>query len=440
MMIDNYSWRTPLKNLFLFLLPWIIIGYFTDTLLLALVIALSGLLGWHYYRQWQLFVWLWRARSLTPPIASGAWGPIFDGVYKQQKDNRKRRRQLGELIKRFREGAQALPDATVVFDSENTIIWSNKLAQHLLGITSSDVGQRLNNLIRSPNFEQYQKKGDFKDPIIIHSPLHTQSLLEIRIIPYAEQMLFIARDVTKLRQLESMRQDFVANVSHELRTPLTVMLGYLEMMENLQSAPPAMLAKAVDEMSLQTVRMKDLVEQLLVLSKIESGGDDVFKSTVDVHAMLKIVQTEAQSLNRVKKHQIDFDIDPALVVYGSEMELRSAMSNLIFNAINYTQDGGEIKVKWQRIKEGALFSVTDNGEGISQKHIHRITERFYRVDKARSRKTGGSGLGLSIVKHVLARHYSDLRITSQVLKGSTFSFILPNNMIPDAESDTAKQA
>ncbi|WP_416305481.1 phosphate regulon sensor histidine kinase PhoR [Neptunicella sp. SCSIO 80796] len=438
-MIDNYSWRTPIKNLVLYLIPWVIVGYIIDEILLMLVLALGWLVGWHYYHQWQLFVWLWRTRSLTPPVANGAWSTIFDGIYKQQKDNRKRRRQLGELIKRFREGAQALPDATVVFDTENTIIWSNKLAQHLLGIKSSDVGQRLNNLIRSPSFEQYQKKRDFKEPIIIPSPLHTQSLLEIRIIPYAEQMLFIARDVTKLKQLESMRQDFVANVSHELRTPLTVMLGYLEMMENLQSAPPAMLTKAVDEMSLQTVRMRDLVEQLLVLSKIESGGDDVFKNTVDIDAMLKVVQTEAESLNRVKKHNIKFDVDPALIVYGSETELRSAMSNLIFNAINYTQDGGEIKVKWQRISEGALFSVTDNGEGISQKHLNRITERFYRVDKARSRKTGGSGLGLSIVKHVLARHYSDLRVTSQVLQGSTFSFVLPNNMIPDKLPDSVNQ-
>ncbi|MBC3764818.1 phosphate regulon sensor histidine kinase PhoR [Neptunicella marina] len=432
-MIDNYSWRTPLKNLVLFLLPWVIIGYLTDHFLLSMVIALTWLVGWHYYHQWQLFVWLWRTRSLTPPVANGAWATIFDGIYKQQKANRKRRRQLGDLIKRFREGAQALPDATIVFDHENTIIWSNKLAHQLLGIKNSDVGQRLNNLIRNPNFEQYQKKGDFKEPIIITSPLNPQSLLEIRIIPYAEQMLFIARDVTKLKQLENMRQDFVANVSHELRTPLTVMLGYLEMMEEPEHTPPAMIKKAIDEMSQQTVRMRDLVEQLLVLSKIESGGEEVFKQTVNVASMLSVVQSETSSLNAVKGHQISFDIDNDLIVYGSETELRSAMSNLIFNAIHYTPDGGTIAVSWKRTKEGALFSVSDNGEGISQKHLARITERFYRVDKARSRKTGGSGLGLSIVKHVLARHYSGLKVSSQVGKGSTFSFTLPNNMIPEKD-------
>ncbi|MDN4503792.1 phosphate regulon sensor histidine kinase PhoR [Alteromonadaceae bacterium BrNp21-10] len=430
-MINNYSWRTPIKNLILYLAFWIIFGWVIGKLLLSLVIGLSALVAWHYYYQRQLFTWLWRTRQLHPPNATGVWSAIFDGIYKQQKDNRRRRRQLGDLIKRFREAAQAMPDATVIFDHDNTIIWCNKLARQLLGLKSSDVGQRLNNLIRSPAFEAYQQQGDFKDPIILPSPLNSQSVLEIRIIPYAEQMLFIARDVTKLKQLESMRQDFVANVSHELRTPLTVMLGYLEMMEDLQQTPPKMIEKACKEMTSQTERMRDLVEQLLVLSKIESSGDDVFKHTVNIGSMLAQVKAEASSLNQTKHHQISFDVDPSLIVYGIELELRSAMSNLVFNAINYTADKGEINVVWKKTTKGALFSVTDNGEGISQTHLSRITERFYRVDKARSRKTGGSGLGLSIVKHVLARHYSDLKITSQLSKGSTFSFVLPDNMIPE---------
>ena len=228
----------------------------------------------------------------------------------------------------------------------------------------------------------------------------------------------IARDVTRVSQLEEMRKDFVANVSHELRTPLTVITGYLELLPSDKKDP--FVSKALDEMHSQTARMQNLIEDLLTLSRIEASAERIFENSVDMHAMLRQIEAEASALNKDKQHHIQFDIDRSLQVFGVETELRSACSNLIFNAIHYTPSPGNIRVSWQETEQGARFAVTDNGDGIAAKHLARLTERFYRVDKARSRKTGGSGLGLSIVKHVLNHHNSHLEIESQVKQGSTF--------------------
>jgi len=234
-------------------------------------------------------------------------------------------------------------------------------------------------------------------------------------------LMILIRDVTRLTQIEKMRKDFVANVSHELKTPLTVINGYLEMLPENGDMPAPMMKKAISEMRSQSVRMQSLIEELLVLSRIEASTERTFEKLVNVPQLLWQIQVEAEALNRDKKHKIFFDISPILYVYGIESELRSAFSNLIFNAINYTPNGGVIEIKWALENNQVKFSVKDNGYGIAPVHIERLTERFYRVDKARSRTTGGSGLGLSIVKHVLSHHNSVLNIQSRVGKGSTFS-------------------
>jgi two-component system, OmpR family, phosphate regulon sensor histidine kinase PhoR len=174
-------------------------------------------------------------------------------------------------------------------------------------------------------------------------------------------------------------------------------------------------------MRTQSIRMQNLIEELLQLSRIEASNERTFDKLVNVPQLLWQIQTEAQALNREKQHKLFFDIAPKLCVYGIETELRSAFSNLIFNAIHYTPDKGVIEVKWHLSQNCARFSVKDNGDGIAAQDITRITERFYRVDKARSRKTGGSGLGLSIVKHVLTHHNSSLKISSAIGVGSDFS-------------------
>jgi two-component system phosphate regulon sensor histidine kinase PhoR len=253
-------------------------------------------------------------------------------------------------------------------------------------------------------------------------------------MPYAGQLMMVVRDISRLKQLEQMRKDFVANVSHELRTPLTVVTGYLEMMDEDNLPPPSMWAKAHHTMIEQCHRMDSLVNQLLSLSRIEGARKYDNDKPVRVPDMLALISTEANSLNKEKDHQISFDVDPDLDIVGAADELRSAFSNLVFNAIHYTKPNGNIHVQWQIKDDQAYFSVTDNGDGIAPEHIHRLTERFYRVDKARSRKTGGSGLGLAITKHVLTRHDSHLNIRSEVGKGSCFSFAFPKTRIVKYDS------
>lgn len=406
------------------------IGFICDEPLPVLGIGLLILLIWHYRNILLLSDWLINSRKASPPEVSGVWRQIFEGIHGLQRSNRRRRGQLGDMIKRFRRGAEALPDASVVFDADHSIVWCNKLGQQQLGIRwPKDQGQRLTNLIRTPEFIDYIDTGDFSQSLEMRAPAQYHSILEIRVMPYGEgQQLLLARDVSHLKKLQTMRQDFVANVSHELRTPLTVLQGYLEMMEEAE-LPKPMMDKAHDMMLEQTNRMKGLIEQLLVISRIEGQAYNIQEEVVDMPALLNVVIEEAERLNEEKQHAIHAAISPSLMCYGIEGEMRSAVSNLIFNAIHYTPPGSKIKIQWELKNNKATFSVKDNGDGIASEHLNRLTERFYRVEKDRSRKTGGSGLGLAIVKHVLERHSSNLQIKSSVGSGSTFYFRLPEHMV-----------
>lgn len=253
-------------------------------------------------------------------------------------------------------------------------------------------------------------------------------------MPYTDgEQLMVVRDVSQLKQLEGMRRNFFANVSHELRTPMTVLQGYLEMTADPDMLVGPMWPKAHGVMTEQLNRMNSLVNQLLTLSKIEAapmGGEDV----IDVPKMLNILEKEAITLSGDKGHKVILDIDDSLKILGEEDQMRSAISNLVYNAVKYTPAGSKITISWKEVPSGAQFKVIDTGEGIEAQHLHRLTERFYRVDKARSRETGGSGLGLAIVKHTLSHHDSQLEIQSEVGKGSQFSFVLPKRFIVRGEA------
>lgn len=247
-------------------------------------------------------------------------------------------------------------------------------------------------------------------------------------MPYTDkQWLMVARDVTQMHQLEGARRNFFANVSHELRTPLTVLQGYLEMMDDA-GMNERTRSKALNTMQEQTRRMDSLVKQLLTLSRIEAAPAIDLKETVDVPTMLLLLQREAETLSQ-GRHSIHFHTDPHLKVFGNDEQLRSAISNLVYNAVNHTPDGTRIDISWLRTKQGAEFKVCDNGPGISEEHLPRLTERFYRVDKARSRATGGSGLGLAIVKHALGHHTTRLEISSVPHQETCFRFVLPPRLI-----------
>ncbi|KAA1152031.1 phosphate regulon sensor histidine kinase PhoR [Pseudoalteromonas sp. FUC4] len=412
------------KRLFIYFLPLLLIGVLVGAPFLLLFLGSFSLLIWHYHQLYRLSDWLLNQRSFNPPEGEGAWEQVFEGIYHLQHRNRKKRNELADLIRRFRDGAEAVPDAVVVLQNDLSIVWCNQLALKVLGLQwPTDHGQRLDNLIREPKFAKYMHKGEFDDALELDNGHSIEQVLEFRVMPYAStQLMVVVRDVTRLKQLEQMRKDFVANVSHELRTPLTVVTGYLEMMDGDMMPPPAMWNKAQNTMLEQCKRMDSLVSQLLSLSRIEGARRQDNDKAINVPQLLGYIHTEANSINQDKGHELIFDIDKTLDIKGSEDELRSAFSNLVFNAIHYTKPGGKVEVCWQRKNNKACFSVTDNGDGIAPEHINRLTERFYRVDKARSRTTGGSGLGLAITKHVLTRHDSKLNISSEVNKGSCFSF------------------
>lgn len=430
-MVERLTWKKLAWGLAFFYLPWVVVGWIFGYMPWLLLAATAIQLVWHFHNQVRLSAWLWDEKRLTPPSGTGDWESLFNGIYRLQQRQRKKRKELTNLIRRFRNGAESLPDAVVVFRSEGNIVWCNRLAQHLLGFRwPDDSGQPISNLIRTPDFIKYLQKDDFSEPLEMRSPLNVERMLELRIVPYTEgEHLMVVRDVTQLKQLEGMRRNFFANVSHELRTPMTVLQGYLEMTEDPDIVSGPMWGKAHGVMIEQLNRMNSLVNQLLTLSKIEAAPMHELEDVIDVPAMLEILEKEAKSLSGDNEHKLHFDIDKQLKVLADEDQLRSAISNLVYNAVKYTPPGAEVNVRWYQTPQGACLEVEDKGDGIEPQHLHRLTERFYRVDKARSRDTGGSGLGLAIVKHALSHHDSHLDISSEVGKGSKFSFVLPKRLV-----------
>ncbi|KJY77380.1 phosphate regulon sensor protein [Vibrio coralliilyticus] len=430
-MVERLTWKKLAWELAFFYTPWVIVGWIFGHMPWLLLAATVLQLVWHLHNQMRLSAWLWDEKRLTPPSGSGNWESLFNGIYRLQQRQRKKRKELTNLIRRFRNGAESLPDAVVVFRSEGNIVWCNKLAQHLLGFRwPDDSGQPISNLIRTPDFIKYLNKQDFSEPLEMRSPLNVERMLELRIVPYTEgEHLMVVRDVSQLKQLEGMRRNFFANVSHELRTPMTVLQGYLEMTEDPDMVVGPMWTKAHGVMTEQLNRMNSLVNQLLTLSKIEAAPMHELEDVVNVPAMLDVLEKEAASLSGDQQHKLNFDIDNSLRVLGDEDQLRSAISNLVYNAVKYTPAGADVRVRWYQTAQGACLEVEDGGEGIEPQHLHRLTERFYRVDKARSRDTGGSGLGLAIVKHALTHHDSHLEIQSEVGVGSKFSFVLSPRLV-----------
>jgi two-component system, OmpR family, phosphate regulon sensor histidine kinase PhoR len=399
------------------------IGMHYSQLWLSISLLAIAIIIWQLWQSYRFNLWIWHSKKMAPLTTFGIFGQLYLGIHQNQLRQRAKRKQLSHIISSYKAGSEALPDAVVVVNSDLKIIWCNRLARIELGLSWPEKQtSRIVDAIKQPEFLAFLHAKRFESPLEIPSPANVHKILEFRVVPFVDNnLMLLIRDVTRLTQIEKMRKDFVANVSHELRTPLTVINGYLEMLPDAADLPPLMVNKAIGEMRTQSIRMQNLIEELLQLSRIEASNERTFDKLVNVPQLLWQILTEAQALNREKQHKLFFDIAPKLCVYGIETELRSAFSNLIFNAIHYTPDKGVIEVKWHLSQNCARFSVKDNGDGIAAQDITRITERFYRVDKARSRKTGGSGLGLSIVKHVLTHHNSSLKISSAIGVGSDFS-------------------
>ncbi len=399
-----------------------LIGSLFERTLEVIAVIIFAYLCWNLIQLSRLFRWLTKSKALYPPSAPGVWGEIFNSFYSLQRQNRKEKRKLQDIISEFRASTRALKDGVLIISNQGEIRWFNKAAEALLGLKSgSDIGQRLFNLLRHPDFIEYEKVRDYEKPLMIPSPINDEKILNIQITSYNEgQRLVMVRDVTEKHHLERVRQDFVANVSHELRTPLTVISGYLEMLDPEVNPHLESVAKPLKMMRQQALNMGHLVDDLLLLSKLDSKIDTNGHKELDINLLLDTICAEARALSGDKNQQILFHSHTKATLKASEKQLRSAFSNLVFNAIRYTQVGGKINIYWQEDQTHYIVKVEDNGPGIDARHIPRLTERFYRVDPGRNRAQGGTGLGLAIVKHVLEYHNAELKIESTIGKGSCF--------------------
>lgn len=391
------------------------------------------LLLFHHIRHVALLVrWL---QSPTPgkvPHGRGLWDYVFALLHRFERNQTRQHQQIAKTLARFRQAGRAHPDGVVILDADNRIEWCNDTAEAHFNLNAeTDAGQPVTNLVRQPEFVAYVESGDYAHPVELRAPRGAGVILSVQIISYGDaQKLLLSRDMTRLEKLETMRRDFVANVSHELRTPLTVLSGFLETIKEL-NLDPKRSRDYLNLMTEQSTRMQRIVDDLLTLSTLESAPGPTLDERVRVAPLLDRLRADAEALSG-GKHKVVLDAEAGFDLLGAENEIASAFSNLISNAIRYTPAGGEVGLMWRASANEAEFAVQDTGIGIAPEHIPRLTERFYRVDRGRSRETGGTGLGLAIVKHILTRHQATLDIKSEPGKGSRFAVRFPARRIVPA--------
>jgi two-component system phosphate regulon sensor histidine kinase PhoR len=371
--------------------------------------------------------WLNDPQSSKLPDGWGAWTDVFSRLYRLRRDDERNQDELAEWLARFRQAMHLLPEGVAIMDDVLFLEWCNPAAERHLGLTlESDKGRRVTNLIRHPEFIDYIILGRYEQPLTLS--IRGRKLV-VQIIPFENRrQILVSHDATETERIEAMRRDFIANASHELRTPLTVIVGFLEIAMGDPGLDEKTRTAHLNLMTEQAERMQRLIEDMLTLSRLESSEYPLKRERVDVHALVEQVALDTRALSG-GRHEVTVAVDGPDVM-GNLDELRSAFGNLASNAVRYTPLGGRIELRWSRGANDLRFEVADNGIGIDDLHISRLTERFYRVDKSRSRETQGTGLGLAIVKHVLLRHGGKLAIRSQPGKGSVFTASLPNTSLP----------
>jgi len=394
--------------------------------LIALIILAYSLLS-SYINQARLDVFVKGAGISSLTGFGAAWSEIFFRLQRIISGLRKDIEQVERQHKRFIEAFQASPNGIVMLDDQDQIEWCNAIAEQFLGIQfKRDALQRIHYIVRKPEFVQYMINRQFEEPVVLEKMGSASSLiLRLQVFPFSEnRRLILIQDITDLSKAEAMRRDFVANVSHEMRTPLTVMMGFLETVQTLE-LPPEQKAQYLEMMMDQGKRMKNLVEDLLTLANLEANTQPAPMNSISMSYLISLIKNDAYALSQ-GKHSLNFDLKTPCNLLGEEREVLSAFSNLVSNAIRYTPNVGSVSATWSVNAAGeGEFTVTDTGPGISSEHIPRLTERFYRVDRSRSRETGGTGLGLAIVKHVANRHQANLVIESTPGRGSKFILRFP---------------
>ena len=389
---------------------------------------------WHYPILKNISKFLRSGGEQNPPDTPGIINEIVRGIESLHNRHKQREEKLTGILSRFEEATEALPDAVIVMDAGGHVEWANEKADEYLGIRNSrDRGQRLSHTCRQPELLDFFARVDEDRPrksLVVASPVNADISLEIRITRYAESsLLLVAGNVTDIQRANRIRKDFIANASHELRTPLTVISGYLEAIDNEADELSSEWKPRITQMRSQARRMQNLIDDLLKLSRLESNPPADLNNEVDIVELISLIRNGAQALSGDHNQTFILEIQTDLIVKGDQNSLYSAFSNIVFNAVQYTPADGVIEIKWYRTRAGACLEVTDSGEGIPAEHVPRVTERFYRVDKGRSREKGGTGLGLAIVRHVMVQHEAELKISSEPGRGTTVKCQFPPHRV-----------
>ena len=409
-------------------------GLLAGNVLAGIATGLLACLVWQHRMLKYISKFLRNGADQNPPDTPGVVNEIIREIGSLRARHKQREEKLAGFLSRFEEATEAMPDAVIVMDVYGHVEWANARASEYLGIRiPRDRGQRITHLIRQPELLDYLTdvdRGPAPKSLVISSPVDIEISLEIRIISYAESsLLLVAGNVTEIQRANRMRKDFIANASHELRTPITVISGYLEAIDSDTGDLSPEWQPRIRQMRDQTRRMQNLIEDLLTLSRLESSHSANLDIEVDVAELITVIHGEALTLSGELSHIFSLETQPGLLVRGDYDSLYSAFSNIVFNAVQYTPSGGTIRIKWYRTESGACMEVADSGEGIEAEHIHRVTERFYRVDKGRSREKGGTGLGLAIAKHVMVQHDAELNMTSEPGRGTTVKCLIPEHRV-----------
>ena len=435
--MNAFFWRC-LKGFFLLAVASLLVAWATENEY-GLVVLSTGLLLWLLFHLWHLRALLQLLHDPQPdeiPDGYGNWDQVFSLLYRQSRQQSLSQKKLANVLERFINAGEAMPDGVVVLDELDRIEWFNPMAvEHFSLNRKQDIGSQIANLVRQPGFHAYLTEQQYSQPQILRQMRSGGELvLSVQLVPFdSTRKLLLSRDITQLERVQTVHRDFVANVSHELRTPLTVVGGFLETLSDMPDVDSQTLRQFLPMMMEQAKRMQNLVEDLLTLSRLESNPISSAHDVVEMEDMLRTLLIEAEGLSQ-GRHQVVLAEVATMNLSGEPSELHSAFGNLVSNAVRYTPEGGTITLRWRVDGKGtdherAVFSVTDTGIGIAREHIPRLTERFYRVDRGRSRGTGGTGLGLAIVKHVLARHHARLEVDSELERGSTFSVVFPSDRL-----------
>jgi len=387
----------------------------------ALLLHLAWVLGNLFRLEW----WLRHRSFADPPDVGGVWGEIIAQIVRLHRRKRFHKQRFVQLMRQLQRSTAALPNGVVILNAQREIMWFNRMAARLLNLRrTADLGMRIENLLREPEFVRYLARQDFSNPVVIRQMTPEDCYLSLQVAPYGDgQLLLLVSDVSRQMRLEAVRRDFVANASHELRSPLTVISGYLETLGQ-DPALAADLQAPVAEMRRQAERMTAIIRDLLELSRLEETAEHTGGEPIDVAALAALLRKDTLARPQHPR-EVRVRLDSTAALIGDEPEIHSAFSNLVDNAAKYTPPEGSLEMRWWVDEDGAHFAVSDTGMGIPPEHIPRLTERFYRVDAGRSRSTGGSGLGLAIVKHVLQRHGARLEVQSTLGVGSTFTCHFP---------------